>query len=130
MLVTETAGEATLEALTLVRECWMPQAGLDAATAIWVSEIGFATNLGHTEARQASELDETTRAVHALSATLGVTDFRYFNLRDNRDGGLDLFDDVGLLRADYSPKPAFAVFRGLIGELGAAADATIPRPRD
>ena len=117
--MTETAGEATLEALTLVRECWMPQAGLDASTAIWVSEIGFATNLGHTEARQASELDEATRAVHALSTTLGVTDFRYFNLRDIRVGGLDLFDNVGLLRADYARKPAFAVLRQLIGELGA-----------
>jgi hypothetical protein len=117
-LVAETAGEATVEALTLVRECYMPRAGLGPETALQVTEIGFATNLGHTEARQASELSDTVRAVHAFSGTLGVTDLRYFNLRDNRPDGTDLFDDVGLLRADYSPKPAFDVFRSLIRELG------------
>ena len=50
------------------------QAGLGAGTAIWITEIGFATNLGHTEARQASELGETVDAVEGLSGTLGVTD--------------------------------------------------------
>ncbi len=106
----------------------MPQAGLGAETEVWISEIGFATNLGHTEARQQSELADTADAVHALSGTLGVTDFRYFNLRDNRPEGTDLFDDVGLLRADYSPKPAFGTYRGLIERLGTRADGTIPRP--
>jgi hypothetical protein len=127
-LVTETAGEATLEALTLVRDCFMPKAGLGSDVPIWVSEIGFATNLGHTEDRQAAELDETVRAVHALSGTLGVTDLRYFNLRDNRPDGADLFDDVGVLRADYSRKPAFGVYRSLIADLGTRRRSTIPRP--
>jgi hypothetical protein len=127
-LATETAGEATLEALTLVRSCFMPQAGLGAETEVWISEIGFATNLGHTEARQQAELADTADAVHGLSGTLGVTDFRYFNLRDNRPEGTDLFDDVGLLRADYSPKPAFGTYRGLIDRLGTRSDGTIPRP--
>jgi hypothetical protein len=125
-LVAETAGEATVEALTLVRDCYMPRAGLGPETALQVTEIGFATNLGHTEARQASELADAVRAVHAFSGTLGVTDLRYFNLRDNRPNGSDLFDDVGLLRADYSPKPAFEVYRSLISQLG-TRDGTIPR---
>lgn len=118
VLLTETAGEATLEALTLVRDCYMPLAALGEEIEIWISEIGFATNRGHTEARQAAELAETTEAVHALSGELGVTDFRYFNLRDNRPGGTDLFDNVGLLRPDYAPKPAFDVYRSLISRLG------------
>jgi hypothetical protein len=126
-LLAQSAGEATLEALTLVRSCFMPQAGLSADTELWISELGFATNLGHSEQRQAGELDETARAVHTLSGTLGVTDLRYFNLRDNRPDGGDLFDDVGLLRSDYSPKPAFAVYRSLIGDLGTRRRSTIPR---
>jgi hypothetical protein len=125
-LIAQTAGEATLEALALVRDCWMPKAGLGDEVEVWVSEIGFATNLGHTEERQASELRDSVAAVHALSGSLGVTDLRYFNLRDNRPDGTDLFDDVGLLRADYSRKPAFDVYRGLIDRLGTRA-ATIPR---
>jgi hypothetical protein len=114
LLPLQSAGDATAEALTLLRSCWMPMAQLGAGVAIWVSENGYATNLGHTEARQAADLDATLRSVHALDATLGVTDYRYFNLRDNRPNGTDLFDDVGLLRADYSVKPAFAAFRRAI----------------
>ena len=117
-LVGETAGEATLEALTLVRDCYMPMAGLGDGVELWISEVGYATNLGHTEERQQAEVADTAKAVHALSGTLGVTDLRYFNLRDNRPDGTDLFDDVGLLRADYSPKPAFETYRRLIDRLG------------
>jgi hypothetical protein len=47
-LLTETAGEATLEALTLVRDCYMPRAGLGARTELWITENGYATNLSHT----------------------------------------------------------------------------------
>lgn len=118
MLVTQTAGEATLEALTLVRDCYMPKAGLGGAYEIWVSENGYATNLGHSEDRQAAELVETLEAIHAYSGTLGISDYRYFNLRDNRPDGTDLFDNVGLLRADYSPKPAFDLYRRLVSRLG------------
>jgi hypothetical protein len=114
LLPTQTAGDATAEALTLLRSCWMPQAQLGAGVPIWVSENGYATNLGHDEARQAADLGATIDAVHALDTTVGVTDYRYFNLRDNRPGGTDLFDDVGLLRADYSRKQAFATFRDAI----------------
>ena len=126
-LTAQTAGEATLEALTLVRGCFMPQAGLGAGTDLWISEIGYATNFGHGEERQAAELADTVRAVHTLSGTLGVTDLRYFNLRDNRPDGDDLFDDVGLLRADYTPKPAFTAYRSLIFDLGTRRRSTIPR---
>ena len=118
VLVTQTAGEATLEALTLVRDCYMPKAGLDDAYELWVSENGYATNLGHSEDRQAAELVETLEAIHAYTGALGVTDYRYFNLRDNRPDGADLFDNVGLLRADYSQKPAFELYRGLVSRLG------------
>jgi len=114
LLPTQTAGDATAEALTLLRTCWMPMAQLGATVPIWVSENGYATNLGHDEARQVTDLDATLSSVHALDTTLGVTDYRYFNLRDNRPNGTDLFDDVGLLRADYSAKPAFAAFRSAI----------------
>jgi hypothetical protein len=114
LLPGQTAGSATAEAITLLRDCWMPKAQLGQAVPIWITENGYATNLGHDEARQSAELQDTVGAVRALDATLNVTDYRYFNLRDNRPGGTDLFDDVGLLRSDYSPKPAFAAYRDLV----------------
>lgn len=118
VLLTQTTGEAALEGLTLLRSCWMPKAGLGRGVRIWVTENGFATNLGHSEARQASELADTVGAIHAYSRTLGISDYRYFNLRDNKPDGTDLFDDVGLLRSDYSAKPSFAVYRELVHRLG------------
>jgi hypothetical protein len=119
VLVGETAGGASVEALAIVRECFMPEAALGPATDLWISENGYATNLGHTEERQAAELADTIEALRAYAGALGVRDYRYFNLRDNVPNGTDLFDDVGLLRADYSRKPAFDVYRRLIARLGA-----------
>ena len=43
-----------------------------------------------------------------------MTDYRWFNLRDNNSDGADLFSAVGLLRDDYSRKPAFASYRRAI----------------
>jgi hypothetical protein len=114
LLPGQTTGDATAEATTLLRSCWMPKAQLGSNIPIWITENGYATNLGHDEARQRSELRDTVDAVHALDRTLNVTDYRYFNLRDNKPNGTDLFDDVGLLRSDYGPKPAFAAYRDLI----------------
>jgi len=114
-----SAGDEVVEALTLLRSCYMPKAGLGPEVDLWVSENGYATNLGRTEASQAASLSSTLESVHAYSGTLGVTDFRYFNLRDNNTLGTDLFDAVGVLRDDYSPKPAFDVLSGAIAGFGA-----------
>lgn len=113
-----TAGREVAEALTLVRGCFMPQAGLGRGTALWVSENGYATNLGRTESAQAGDLGSTLEAVHAYSGELGVTDYRYFNLRDNASSGTDLFAAVGLLRDDHTRKPAFAVMRDAVAARG------------
>jgi hypothetical protein len=113
-----TAGDEMIEPLTLMRDCYMPKAGLGDRVDLWVSENGYATNLGRTEESQAENLRTTLKEVHAYSGTLGVTDYRYFNLRDNNSAGPDLFDAVGLLRDDYSRKPAFGVFRRGIDAFG------------
>ena len=113
-----TAGEEVIEALTLIRRCYMPRAALGDDVDLWVSENGYATNLGRSEPSQAEHLDSTARAVHRWSGTLGLTDYRWFNLRDNDSDGEDLFAAVGLLRDDYSPKPSYAGFTGLVAQLG------------
>jgi hypothetical protein len=114
----QTAGDATIEALTLVRDCYMPRAALGADVEIWVTEEGFATNLNRSLQRQVNDLTSSVEAVHAYSGTLNVTDFRYFNLRDNNSDGGDLFDAVGLLFDEYTPKPAYATYRELIERFG------------
>lgn len=114
-----TAGDEVLEALTLLRTCYMPKAGLGDDVDLWVSENGYPTNLGHDEASQAADLSSTLDAIHGYSGTLGVSDYRYFNLRDNNSAGTDLFDAVGLLSDDYTRKPAFAVMADSIARFGA-----------
>jgi hypothetical protein len=133
-LPNRSAGREVNEALTLLRHCYLPMAGLEAVD-LWVTENGYATNLGRDEATQDASLRSTIEEVHRLSGTLGVTDYRWFNLRDNRSDGPDLFDAVGLMRDDYSEKPAYGTFRELLAVYGTAptawpalppAEATVP----
>jgi len=116
-----SAGAETVEALTLMRRCYLPKAGIGPGTDLWVSENGYATNRGRDLAGQRDDLASTVRAVHRWSGTLGITDYRWFNLRDNITGGPGLFDSVGLLRDDYSPKPAFDAYRRAIRRYGERA---------
>ena len=104
----------------------MPLAGLTSHVHLWITENGYATNLGHTDSQQAQDLQSSVEDLYRYSGTFGVTDYRYFNLRDNIPNGADLFDDVGLLRSDYSQKPAFSTYRSLIGAYGAAAHRLRP----
>jgi hypothetical protein len=113
-----SAGDEVVEALTLMRRCYMPKAGLGSGVDLWVSENGYATNLGRSEPGQREALSSTLESVHDYSGTLGISDYRYFNLRDNNSAGPDLFDAVGVLRDDYSRKPAFATLRDGIRRTG------------
>jgi hypothetical protein len=117
-----SAGDEVIEALTLLRNCYMPKAKLGPDVDTWISENGYATNPGHgTEDSQVTDLQSTLDALSKWSGELGISDYRYFNLRDNDSDGSDLFAAVGLLRDDYSRKPAFATFGGAVAALGADA---------
>ena len=50
--------------------------------------------------------------------TYGITNSNWFGLRDNNSAGPDFQSFFGLLRDDYTPKPAFGVYRQLIRKLG------------
>ena len=124
-----TAGEEVLEALTLVRHCYLPKAGLEGVD-LWISENGYNTNLGRSEESQDQKLRSTIEELHRMSGTLGVTDYRWFNLRDNRSQGPDMFDAVGLMRDDYSKKPAYPTFRDLLRRYGTRAGGAAGTPPD
>lgn len=114
-----TVGDEIAEALTLIRDCYMPKADLGDAVDLWVSENGYPTKPAvNTEEGQAERLVSSVESAAAHAGSLGVTDYRWFNLRDNDSDGADLFSQVGLLRDDYSPKPAFGEYRRAIRRLG------------
>lgn len=114
-----TPGDEVVEALTLLRGCYMPKAELGRRVRLWVSENGYPTRpVVETEAGQAQSLVSTVESVAAVARSLRVTDYRYFNLRDNDSDGADLFATVGLMRDDYTPKVAFGTYRALVRRFG------------
>jgi hypothetical protein len=116
------------QAAGVLRACFMAKAGIGARVPIWITENGVPTSGLPTgpndEAQQAAALEQLVRAAHDYSGTYGITDYRWFNLRDAASGPPatlvgPTFASDGLLRADYSAKPSFGAYRALIGSLGA-----------
>ncbi len=111
--------DAFLEGLAQVRQCYMRKARLGQAVPLRIEETGYPTGPGRSEATQVAAVKGFVGAANAYRGTYHVTDFRWFGLRDNDSNGPTFQSYFGLLRSDYTPKPAFAVYRGLIARLGA-----------
>lgn len=101
------------------REQALPIAGIPASTPVRICENGWPTGAGRPESTQALVLESTLRTVHGLRADLNVTHWELFTLRDADSSKDSLFHRFGVLRDDYSAKPAFGVLRELIAELRA-----------
>ncbi|MBN9388520.1 MAG: hypothetical protein J0I20_10750 [Chloroflexi bacterium] len=84
---------------------------------IHITENGWPTNRERSPERQAETLERIVRTVYQHRQELNLTHYEYFDLRDTHSASTDTFQ-FGLLRDDYSPKPAFEVYRRLITELG------------
>jgi hypothetical protein len=84
----------------------------------WPTGTDPMSGRARTDARQASVIDAIVRTVDALAPELGVTHYMLFGLRDADSTKPDLFHQFGILRDDYTPKPAYATYKALIGELG------------
>ncbi len=111
-------GDALLEAVAMVRECYMPLAGLGERVPIHLEELGWPTGPGRSEEGQVAALQSFVRTMHRYRGTYGITALNWFGLRDNNSQGPNFQSFFGLLRDDYSRKPAFAAYRDLIAELG------------
>jgi hypothetical protein len=113
--------DAIVSALRSLR-CFARVPGIPRGTPIKVEENGWPTlPPGRPFAEQATRLRRMVRAVHAYRGTFGVSDYRWFNLRDADSSSPALFQHFGLLESDYAEKPAFGAYRELVRELGGAA---------
>lgn len=109
--------KATATALRVLRRKFMPLAGLQDAP-IRFAESGYPTGPRRTEAMQATVLRAAVEAASDYARKYNVSDYRWFDLRD-ADSAVPSFESqYGLMYDDYSPKPAFAVYRNLIALLG------------
>jgi hypothetical protein len=113
-------GDAFLEGLAQMRECYMPKAGFTRSTPMRIEETGYPTGPGRPdEAAQARATAALVRTAVAYRGTYNISDFHWFGLRDNNSKGPNFQSFFGLLRDDYSRKPAFGVYRRLIARYGA-----------
>lgn len=110
--------KAVRSALDSTRRTYMPLAGIPSRVALHVSENGYATTAGHTDAMQVAALKAAVQTVTSLRRADHVTEYDWFELRDAGHTKQHPVDRLGLLNPDYTPKPAFAVYRRLIRDLG------------
>jgi hypothetical protein len=87
------------------------EAGIPETTPIHMTETGWPTDDERTEDTQARVLTAVTDAVAASGA--GVRAYEWFALRDGLTTGV-WTARFGVLRDDYTPKPAFAAIQQLI----------------
>ena len=109
--------ESMANAMSSLRECYMPLAGLGSQVPIHVVENGYPTGPGRSFAEQERALREMVRAVHDFRGNYNVTDYRWFDLRDGDSSNPNFGQQYGLMLDDYTPKPAFGAYRELITEL-------------
>jgi hypothetical protein len=107
-----------LDALDSLRNRFMPLAGLSTKVALHVSENGYPTGPGRTEAMQAQALRSALGAVESWRSEYHITDYRWFDLRDADSSSAGFESRYGLMLDDYQPKAAFTVYRELIAKLG------------
>ncbi|HEX8855513.1 MAG TPA: hypothetical protein VF752_07915 [Thermoleophilaceae bacterium] len=115
---TSSPGRELAIALATVRRCYTPKAGLGSSVPIWVTENGYQSGAAGDDAAQVVALEDMVRTAASVAGTYGVTDYRWFNLRDNLSRSPGIFDTTGLLHDDYSKKPAFGRYRALVAEFG------------
>lgn len=108
---------ATMAAMKTLRKRLLPRAGLSSA-ALHFSESGYPTGPGRTEAMQRTAMRATVQAIADARVRYGVTDYRWFDLRDADSAATSFESQYGITRDDYSPKAAFFTFRELIARLG------------
>lgn len=126
-LLPQLTGTALEDAMRTLRFCLMPVAGLGLKVPIHVSENGFPTGPGRSDATQAAALEAMVRSVHRLRGVLNVTHYNWFDLRDSRSTDPNVESQYGLMRDDYTAKPAFWRYRDLVAELTTPGSSEGPR---
>jgi len=112
---------SALHVLRSMREDWLPAAGIGPRVPIHVGEHGWPTGEGRPYDRQARVVEAVVRVVHQSRRALNLARYTAFALRDANSasrGEGDFWHQFGLLRDDYSPKPAFEAYRRLVAALG------------
>lgn len=100
--------------LHALRATYLPLAGIPHSVPLRVSETGYPTGPERTDAMQVTVMRAAIQAVYRARAADNITGLRWFDLRDADSSSSDFETQYGLMRDDYSPKPAFGAYRALV----------------
>ncbi|HTW09818.1 MAG TPA: hypothetical protein VME46_20105 [Acidimicrobiales bacterium] len=117
-MTLEGLGEAVGLMLRAFRARVLEPIGIGPEVPVHICENGWPTGPTRSPQRQADAIESVVRAVHAARSDLNVTHWELFTLRDADSANDDLFYQFGILRDDYTPKPAFDRLIRLYGDLG------------
>jgi hypothetical protein len=106
-------------ALKRLRSTYLPLAGIPKSVPLRMTENGYPTGPGRTEAMQVAVMRASVNAIYRARRRYNITGYRWFDLRDADSSSSSFESQYGLLRDDYSPKPAFGTYRELVARLGA-----------
>lgn len=98
--------------------CYLRAAGIPDSVPMYIEENGWPTYGARKEDMQAQVADQMIRAASDFRGTYNVTDYRWFDLRDANTSDTGIAQHFGLLRDDYSEKPAFGVVARLFAQIG------------
>jgi hypothetical protein len=110
-------GNVLVNAFSLLRRCYLPEGGIPSTTPLQVHENGFPTGPGRSPETQRDVLVEMVRTVDAYRHKYRISDYRWFDLRDGDSSSPNFGQQYGLMRDNYSPKPAFGAYRDLVHAL-------------
>lgn len=101
-------------ALRRLRSVDLPLAGIPFSVPLQVTENGYPTGPGRTEAMQVTVMRAAVAAVYTARRRDNISGYRWFDLRDADSASANFQRQYGIVRDDYSPKAAFAVYRALV----------------
>jgi hypothetical protein len=113
----EKLREAVANVLRHFRMVNLAAANIAASVPIHIAENGWPTGPERSYERQAAVLETIIQTVYEQRAAHNLTHYELFALRDADSSNSNLFYQFGLLRDDYTPKPAFEAYRRLIEAL-------------
>jgi hypothetical protein len=108
---SDGVGQVITQAMSTTRSIYMPLAGLPSSVPIQISETGYPTGAGRTDAAQESALDAEVNAVNGLRTVDNVTAMQFFDLRDAITDST-IFEEYQSLVAQLGGAPTSNATRG------------------
>lgn len=100
--------------LSHYRHANLKEAGISSDIPIHITENGWPTSPDRPEDKQMLVLGKVIETIYSERKNFNIAGYELFGLRDSDSRNPDIFYQFGIMKDDYTPKPAFDTFKGLI----------------